>query len=843
MAYLVVENFLGGLDTRRHVLASKPGTLARLKNAHITRGGEIEKRKAFTVFAALPAGTFGLEAAGGQLWCFGSAVEPAGLPASILYKRLQHPDGIAMTALISGCAYSSKTFVIAEFLDGSRYGFYDGVIVADFVNGVARASMTNINGFATHLRSLFPSGGFTASGTGSGVLINGPVGEPYSISATTDGTITAATSTITQAVAAIPEAPASGSFVIYAGEETPSKKIWTLRFNDYPYFNPANMGISAIYVAGVDILGLAPGSVIYWDSYNQTVNNDRGQKMAKTLAYYINQNSPQSGFTAEAQMSNGWSGPDVGYLKLYADPQRGAAPNGDVIEIEFNGNPPNTDFGELYQDNTRQVSPYRTGTHTYHTVTAGTLSSGVFSGITSVKIDGVEVLGAEVAWKSSHSQTAVDVADQINSYTSSTEYTAIELEGGKVKLTAASGLGASPNGKLIQVSVAGTAGVQNIAQLSGGKDAIGGVSQQVSVNLGGTFSTGSKVTIMLTPEDSPDYPVQIGATRVGGSKPVHVMTYKSKVHLLSEQYFFSSALDNPQKWDDVSIGTSVIDMSNNIEGSEELVGATSYQGKVAIFGRRSCQVWNIDVDPAKNFQAQVLQNTGALSPNGIISFGEIDSFYLPDSGMRSLRSRDSSTNAYASDVGMPIDTLIVDDIRLNLSAARAAVCAIEPLDSRLMLAIGTKIYVLSQFLGSSISAWSTYETGFVSERMTVLDGRLYVRSGNNIYLYGGENNNTYDTSDVEVVLPYLDGNKPAHSKSAMGIDMTIDGTWTIELGMDPFAPEARDVVATASSSTFSLGRIPAVGQGTHFGLRLTSTSNGYARLANVFVHYELNEAD
>ena len=47
MPYILVEDFRGGLDTRRMNVTATPGTLVTLENAHITRGGEIEKRPAF----------------------------------------------------------------------------------------------------------------------------------------------------------------------------------------------------------------------------------------------------------------------------------------------------------------------------------------------------------------------------------------------------------------------------------------------------------------------------------------------------------------------------------------------------------------------------------------------------------------------------------------------------------------------------------------------------------------------------------------------------------------------------------------------------------------------------
>ena len=72
MPYILADDFRGGLDTRRLDVTANPGTLVTLKNAHITRGGEIEKRQAFVSLATLPTNTFGPAAAGGQIYVFGS---------------------------------------------------------------------------------------------------------------------------------------------------------------------------------------------------------------------------------------------------------------------------------------------------------------------------------------------------------------------------------------------------------------------------------------------------------------------------------------------------------------------------------------------------------------------------------------------------------------------------------------------------------------------------------------------------------------------------------------------------------------------------------------------------
>ena len=77
MSYQVITDFRQGLDARKYKLALPPGTLLECDNAHITPGGEIEKRKAFvpvTLPAAYTGIHFGLQPASDGIYIFGSTI-------------------------------------------------------------------------------------------------------------------------------------------------------------------------------------------------------------------------------------------------------------------------------------------------------------------------------------------------------------------------------------------------------------------------------------------------------------------------------------------------------------------------------------------------------------------------------------------------------------------------------------------------------------------------------------------------------------------------------------------------------------------------------------------------
>lgn len=862
MSYIVVENFSAGLDTRRHPLTARPGTLQVLKNAHVSRGGEIEKRKKFVSKFELSAGvTFGMLASSETIYVFGSTPSTYTPPAGITFQRLYHPDGHPtpnhyVNEIVYSTLYGGKPFVIAKFGTGDVYPYYDGQIVTDFVNGIARSSMVNLDGFAAHLASCVGSG-YTATATGSVITITGPSGINYDLSVSIDSPMTATTAVNTAYVAPVLETLAKASFAITGGSFKPARNIRTLQ-----HAHLDNSKITGIHVGGtvagggVEITGIASAGFDMNSPPGNPGAYDPGQKVAWALVYYINQNTSISGFSGKYYLAGYRSGDDLGGIEIYApykfdDVDSTALYNNKEVWLEFDNDPSvNSNISEVISLSTITASPYNTGRYI---AKYGSLTDGVLNGIRSITVDGIEALGKTIFWNSSNTDTMNAIVNQINTYTSTTEYNATVSES-KVVMTGTAGSGKSLNGHQIVITTAGDVVASGITAFDGGVDAVAANSKKYTITLGGTFTPGKTATITVTPTLDPNNPIYFGATRVGISNPKALLTFKTKEHIISGSTLFFSGVNQPTKWGFNGTGAGFINLSNNSGGNEVLTGLALYQGRLAAFARRTVQIWAIDPDPANNVQGQVLSNTGAIGAKSIISIGEIDIFYLSDSGVRSIRARDASNAAIVNDVGTPVDNLILTDLSaLTDDEKTKCPCIIEPIDGRYWLAIGSKIYVYSYFPGSQVAAWSTYEPGFEPEHFTTKDGRVYVRPKRGtdgtdpnietIYLYGGDSGTEYDDSEVEVVLPYLDGGKPAHMKTLGGIDMTCEGYWKVYIGMDPLATSARDLIATVNQPTFSLGRIMAAGQGTHVGVRLVNNTSGYARLANLIAHFDLNEAN
>lgn len=479
------------------------------------------------------------------------------------------------------------------------------------------------------------------------------------------------------------------------------------------------------------------------------------------------------------------------------------------------------------------------------TVTGGTNNPGV-NRITSITINGVQALGANINWATSNTATAAAIATQINTFVSSPEYTATSV-GPTVTISTVAGTGAGPNGFVVTPTLGGDMTVSN-SNMGGGVSAVSAQQQIWTATIGGTFEAADIFTITL---DGTDYIVSGGAAGTG----TMALTFQQKIYSVTNSLLYFSALNTPTS-PGTGTGGGFINMANQNEGNETLVTVQEYQGKLAIFSRNSIRIWQMDVDPAKNVFQQTVQNSGALSSRSVIPYGNIDVFYLNDSGVRSLRARDASNSPAVNDVGVAIDPFLREYLNtLSDTQIQRAVAIIEPIDSRYWLAVRNRIFVFSYFPGSKINAWTYYDltpeigAADITEVVKV-NNQVYLRSGDVIYQYGGVAGTTYPTDDdndngawAELAMPYLAAGTPATWKATHGFDIGVDGTWQCFLLPDPADESVEVPIGTFNKPTFAQPKMATSATPTPmFALRMRTTKGGYSRISMVAVHYKAEQA-
>lgn len=802
MPYVLVTDFKLGLDKRRMAVASPPGTLQTAKNAHINRGGEAEKAKAWVSTYTLPAGTFGMRAAGDNLYVFGSGVDP-GVPSGVSYLRLQHPDGLDMTALIASEVFSGVVYSIAEFSDGKRYHFYNTTLVGDWYEGVVRSTMTNMAGVATHLAGLIDADtDYGASSVGNVITLTGPLGRDVTVTVAAEngGSFTDQTISVvetTDGLPAVSETRAAGAFTIYGGSESAGVNT-----------------ISAITVNGVSVIASA---------LNFSVSPE---VTAQAIANAINTHTSSPDYTASATGST---------VTINAAVGSGSTPNGYVVSVTVTGN-------VILCVGSFSITDGSSGANT----------------ISSVKVNGSTITTGAVSWTTSHSNTAALIVSNINANSGTSGYNAYSDPGssevlvGKLVVT-----GTNPGG--VSLEATSTGDVRINAQAAAGKftttlnsavvnmrngvAAFAGTSDVWTVTLGGTFDAGDKFTVFV--EDPIRGTLEFGASRVAGLPANAVLlTHNKKLYAASGSVLAFSGVANPTGFGTDAVGAGTINVADEFNGSVQVSALAPYQGQLSVFSRNAVQIWNMDPDPSLNLKVQVITNQGTLAADSVKPFGDSDVFYLSDSGVRSLRARASTDTATVFDVGTPIDDLVIEQLRtVSEAVAAGAIAEIEPTSGRYMLQIGSTMYVFTYFPGGKISAWSTYEPGVSFTHLSKLRNRLYGRSGNTIYLLGGADNNTYSASETVVELPFLDGRQVATWKKWIGLDVALEGAWDVYIATDPNNPDIEDYVGEFTATTMTMLNIPFVSDGPLLKLRFVSTEAAYGRVSMVVAHYNSGVSD
>lgn len=468
-------------------------------------------------------------------------------------------------------------------------------------------------------------------------------------------------------------------------------------------------------------------------------------------------------------------------------------------------------------------------------VTGGTNNAGV-NKVSSITISGVEVLGAAVDWVTSNNVTAANIATQINTFVSAPEYSAT-ASGQNVTISAAAGTGAGPNGFTVSITTAGDVSVDSqpaasvvTKAMAGGVAAVAGQKQKDTITIGGTFEVGDRFSIKL---NGTEYGYVGRPTGVGSI----VRTHRRKMYSPVGSILWGSEIDTANVFDE-ALGAFFQNMSTHQSGSDEVTGLGGFNDLMAVFSRRVIQIWNMQDNPDSNAPTQFLNETGTRSPRSVTGFGDIDCVYLSDSGIRSIRARSVSNLAGVNDVGTPIDTLVRDYLAtLNDEDIEDAVSVIEPVDGRLWIAVGERVFVFSYFPAKKISAWSWYEAGMQFSDLVTINDRLYARSGDTVFLYGGADNATYGSDyDVTAALPFLSGGKPGTVRNIEGFDVSAAGSWNAKIYVNPNDENEYIDVGDIEDVTWMQDGIAVPGSSSLMAPELIHRGEGYASLSQVGIY-------
>lgn len=382
------------------------------------------------------------------------------------------------------------------------------------------------------------------------------------------------------------------------------------------------------------------------------------------------------------------------------------------------------------------------------------------------------------------------------------------------------------------------------------------ISRVLDVSL---FGTGMYVIVRFDDDSIGHFYVTTsGAAQLTGVSGTNARTHQMKLYLVDGRNLRFSAVGDPD--DFAGTGSGIIDVAQQDTGSTVLVGVEQYYSYLALLARNAIQLWQMDVDPNKNALIQVLGNIGLVAPNAAAKYGNGDVLFLSDTGVRSIRARDSSNAAVLNDIGSPIDPRIAEKRGVLTPADAEKITAlVDPLTGHFWLVWGREVFVLAYYPNSKVSAWSTFLPNVSVDYVIQANSRIVFRSGDSLFVYGsvppsgspfdpnvplGTSAALYDASPVEVELPPIDVSKPTTNKTWQALDLACDGTWRVYANPDPIQNDGNwTLIATVDGPTYNKGKIPVNMRSTHLGLKLVSTSTGPAKVSRVAVHFDDGSKD
>lgn len=395
-----------------------------------------------------------------------------------------------------------------------------------------------------------------------------------------------------------------------------------------------------------------------------------------------------------------------------------------------------------------------------------------------------------------------------------------------------------------------------LTAFSGGASAVATQPSQWIETFTGTWAVGDTISTILTNALTGDQ-VAIGFGAVTGKQPTFVFIYKDKVYALIGDTAYMTAIGEPTVWNDPNAtGNGSVQMSNFNGSPMQLVSVANYQGRLVFMSRDTILIWNVDPDPTQWSLVQTLGNIGTVAKDSVKALGDLDVFFLADSGVRSVRVRDSSLNAFVSDIGSPIDQILTGVMQGTSPNTSGACSVVEPSANRYWLFLKDTIYVLSYFPSNKILAWSTYDptynangtqTVFTPYRMCIFGGQVYLRGTDGaIYQHGGSDNNTYDNVVATVQTPFHDIKAPMTRKGDVGVHASVSAsggaTWSIGVAFSditsPGMPEFQAAIANVVAATFDGGKNGVPGWGTHVAFQAQTSGSGPATLSELCLTYQ-----
>lgn len=213
----------------------------------------------------------------------------------------------------------------------------------------------------------------------------------------------------------------------------------------------------------------------------------------------------------------------------------------------------------------------------------------------------------------------------------------------------------------------------------------------------------------------------------------------------------------------------------NQDGSSEALALGRFKSALAVFFADAVQVWSSDPDPLLTVLQDTIPNTGTRfrrSPGQVSQ----DTIFLSDNGFRSIALAINTDQMQDSDIGAPIDSLVKPLINDSLDPFTEWFAQ----QGQLWCIFGSTVWAFTFSRTSKVNAWSKYTFPWNIDDAATMNGSLYLREGNNVYLVDeDEHQDGGAAPEVVIEMPFVDCKAPGVLKLFQGVDWVGEGSASI----------------------------------------------------------------
>lgn len=252
-------------------------------------------------------------------------------------------------------------------------------------------------------------------------------------------------------------------------------------------------------------------------------------------------------------------------------------------------------------------------------------------------------------------------------------------------------------------------------------------------------------------------------------------------------------------------------------GSQDVSAIGLYRSNLVIWNAKGFQMWQVDEDPANMalLDAVPLGTLYHRVPQPVMN----DLLFLSPEGIRNVGIAGASTNLQAGDFGKAIDALVKPQIAA-LTDNDEVFGLYVPNLGQFWCVFGDEAFVLTiNGTGSKSMSWSRYTFPHAIDDWTLLNGDLYLRSGDLVWkvdedaIYDDEDESGGAGGDDDDIVgyiawPFLDLGQQGITKALESFDLVIEGEVSVQFAYNQKDDSQKTTAYTVDGDSLTGTPIP-----------------------------------